>query len=66
MKNHHGLNRAQGYGTRSMTTQAKLTALAVNLKRIAGILSSKLPKTFNIFDIIRFYFNFYRNILILV
>jgi len=65
MKNHHGLNRAQGYGTRSMTTQAKLTALAVNLKRIAGILSSKLPKTFNIFDIIRLYFNFYRNIIIL-
>ncbi|WP_077368785.1 IS1182 family transposase [Anaerosalibacter sp. Marseille-P3206] len=41
MKNHHGLNRARGYGLRSMSTQAKLTAIAVNLKRIASILSSK-------------------------
>src|SRR5699024_11456585 len=39
MKNHHGLNRARGYGKRSMSTQAKLTAIAVNLKRIASILS---------------------------
>ena len=44
MKNHHGLNRARGYGLRSMSTQAKLTAIAVNLKRIASILSSKLPR----------------------
>ncbi len=42
MKNHHGLNRARGYGKRSMSTQAKLTAIAVNLKRIAGILSCLL------------------------
>jgi len=42
MKNNHGLNRARGYGLRSMSTQAKLTAIAVNLKRIASILSSKL------------------------
>ncbi|TKC11882.1 IS1182 family transposase [Robertmurraya kyonggiensis] len=41
MKNFHGLNRAKGYGLKSMSIQAKLTALAVNLKRIAGILSSK-------------------------
>lgn len=41
MKSFHGLDRARGYGLKSMTTQAKLTALAVNLKRIAGILSSK-------------------------
>lgn len=40
MKNFHGLDRAKGYGLKSMSTQAKLTALAVNLKRIAGILSS--------------------------
>ncbi|WP_106496419.1 IS1182 family transposase [Lentibacillus sp. Marseille-P4043] len=41
MKNFHGLDRARGYGLRSMELQAKLTALAVNLKRIAKILSSK-------------------------
>jgi Transposase DDE domain len=40
MKNFHGLDRARGYGQRSMSTQAKLTAMAVNLKRIAKILSS--------------------------
>ena len=40
MKNFHGLNRARGYGLKSMSTQAKLTAIAVNLKRIASILSS--------------------------
>jgi transposase len=40
MKNFHGLDRARGYDLKSMSTQAKLTALAVNLKRIAHILSS--------------------------
>ncbi|WNF22720.1 IS1182 family transposase [Mesobacillus jeotgali] len=40
MKNFHGLDRARGYGLKSMGLQAKLTALAVNLKRIAKILSS--------------------------
>ena len=37
MKQHHGLARATGYGLRSMQIQAKLTTLAVNLKRIAKI-----------------------------
>lgn len=46
MKNFHGLDRARGYGLKSMSTQAKLTALAVNLKRIASILSSKNPLNF--------------------
>jgi len=41
MKNFHGLDRARGYGLKSMSIQAKLTALAVNLKRIAAILSSQ-------------------------
>ncbi|TYR94312.1 hypothetical protein FZC84_22700, partial [Rossellomorea vietnamensis] len=41
MKNFHRLGRAKGYGLKSMALQAKLTALAVNLKRIAAILSSK-------------------------
>lgn len=40
MKRFHGMDRARGYGLRSMQTQAKLTALAVNLKRIAGLVSS--------------------------
>ena len=40
MKRFHGLNRARGYGLKSYGIQARLTALAVNLKRIAGIVSS--------------------------
>ena len=40
MKNFHGLDRARGYDLLSMSKQAKLTTIAVNLKRIAKILSS--------------------------
>jgi hypothetical protein len=40
IKRFHGMNRARGYGLKSMCTQAKLTAIAVNLKRIASLLSS--------------------------
>lgn len=39
MKRFHGLDRARGYGLKSVSMQAKLTALAVNLKRIAVLLS---------------------------
>lgn len=39
MKRFHGLARARGYGLRSVSFQAKLTAIAVNLKRIAKLLS---------------------------
>ena len=39
-ENFHGLDRAKGYDHLSMELQAKLTAFAVNLKRIAAILSS--------------------------
>ena len=35
------LDRARGDGLKSMHTQAVLTAIAVNLKRIAKVLSSK-------------------------
>ena len=42
LKRFHGLARAKGYGLRSVTLQAKLTALAVNLKRIARLLSPKI------------------------
>jgi transposase len=46
MKRFHGLGRARGYGLKAMQTQAKLTALAVNLKRIAGLASSYLNNVF--------------------
>jgi hypothetical protein len=40
LKRFHGLDRAKGYGLRSIRIQAKLTALAVNLKRIAKMVSA--------------------------
>jgi len=48
LKRFHGLARAKGYGLRSVSTQAKLTALAVNLKRIAALASS-LKSEFQVF-----------------
>ena len=39
LKRFHGLARARGWGLRSVTFQAKFTAIAVNLKRIAAILA---------------------------
>jgi len=38
MKRFHGLARAIGWGLRSMSFQAKFTAIAVNLKRIANLI----------------------------
>lgn len=40
LKRFHGLDRAKGYGLRSVRIQAKLTALVVNLKRIAKLVSA--------------------------
>jgi len=40
LKRFHGLDRAKGYGLQSVGMQAKLTALAVNLKRIAKMVSA--------------------------
>lgn len=40
VKRFHGLRRARGYGLLSMSKQSKLTAIAVNIKRIAAIISS--------------------------
>lgn len=40
LKRFHGLDRAKGYGLKSIRIQAKLTALAVNLKRIAKMVSA--------------------------
>lgn len=58
MKRFHGLDRARGYGLRSMSIQAKLTALAVNLKRIAKLVSSLRH---NIFSLIRNISCYYQN-----
>jgi len=41
LKRFHGLDRADGYGLRSVTLQSKLSALAVNLKRIARLVTLK-------------------------
>ena len=38
MKRFHGMARADGWGLRSMIFQAKFTAIAVNLKRIANLI----------------------------
>lgn len=57
MKNFHGLDRAKGYDQFGMELQAKLTAFAVNLKRIAAILSSlKGSNTRYIFILFEFEF----------
>jgi len=40
MKRFHGMARARGFSLKSMRTQAKLTALVVNLKRIAKLFST--------------------------
>lgn len=42
LKRFHGLNRARGYGLLSMSIQSKLAAIAVNIKRIAAMVSSSL------------------------
>lgn len=44
MKRFHGMAKARGWGQRSITTQAKLTAIAVNLKRIAALITEILPE----------------------
>jgi transposase len=41
MKRFHGLARARGFGLRGAAIQAKLTAIAVNLKRIAALMREK-------------------------
>jgi len=50
MKLFHGLARAKGYGVKSVVLQAKFTALAVNLKRIAALVSSCFENILNIMD----------------
>jgi hypothetical protein len=40
LKRFHGLARAKGFGLQSVSFQAKMAAIAVNLKRIAALVSS--------------------------
>ena len=40
IKRFHGLDRARGYGLKSVSTQTKLTIIAVNLKRICKLISA--------------------------
>ena len=44
MKRFHGLARANGYGLSAVSKQAKLTAIAVNLKKIAKLFSMNFNK----------------------
>ena len=44
LKRFHGLSRARGYGLLSVSIQSKLSAIAVNLKRIAAIATLEFSK----------------------
>ena len=58
MKRFHGLSRAHGYGLTSVSIQAKLTALAVNLKRIVNLLSFSNHIIITHFAILRIFSRF--------
>ena len=67
LKRFHGMTRAKGWGLKSITFQAKLTAIAVNLKRIAALVDDKWgnnPAPFTQFAVchavLKFIFNFKR------
>ena len=61
MKRFHGLARARGWGLRSMAFQAKFTAIAVNLKRIANLIREKERENAgNIAPISSFFENLWR------
>lgn len=53
MKRFHGLARARGYGLKCVAIQAKLTAIAVNLKKIAKVFSLNNTYIFKIFMMVR-------------
>ena len=44
MKRFHGMSRARGWGLRGIRIQVKLTAIAVNLKRIAVLAHASKPR----------------------
>lgn len=58
LKRSHGLGRAKGYGLVSMSKQSKLAAIAVNLKRIAAIMTAKSSCFFELFLEFRINFDF--------
>ncbi|KAF5090578.1 IS1182 family transposase ISAme2 [anaerobic digester metagenome] len=58
LKRFHGLGRAKSYGLVSVSKQAKLAAIAVNLKRIAAIMTAKSSCFFEMFVRIRINFVF--------
>lgn len=68
MKRFHGLARARGYGLRSMELQSKLTAIAVNLKKISRIVASKIDRFLRktvekiSYRIIMFYMRFFMSL----
>lgn len=53
LKRFHGLCRARGYGLLSVSKQSKLAVIAVNIKRIAAIVSSSLNRFIKKLMIIR-------------
>ncbi|MBK5245248.1 MAG: transposase, partial [Eubacteriaceae bacterium] len=57
-KRFHGLGRARSYGLVSMSKQAKLAAIAVNLKRIAAIMTANFSYFVEKFVIFRINFVF--------
>lgn len=63
MKRFHGLARARGYGLESVATQAKLTAIAVNLKKIAKLFSLNNTYILKIFIIVRKKFSEYKKLI---
>lgn len=58
LKGSHGLRRSKGYGLVSMSKQAKLAAIAVNIKRIAAIMTAKSSSFYKRFIIFRVYYFF--------
>lgn len=52
MKRFHGMVRARGWGLRSVSTQVKLTVIAVNLKRIAALVINREQLNRKIFPLI--------------
>lgn len=58
MKRFHGMAKARSFGLRAFATQAKLTAITVNLKRIAGLISKKTALFISVAGFIVLYTNY--------
>ena len=66
MKRFHGMARAKGWGLRSMVFQAKLTAIAVNLKRIANLIGKKPRENAGVIALVSLFFQFFSQVQICV